>query len=51
MKSFKDHITQSEFGYSYTYDGDYPVTQSFSYTESFGDSRDLYSTTLFFEYK
>lgn len=38
-------------GFTYTYDGDYPVTQSYSYTEAYGDSRDLYTTTLFFEYK
>ena len=43
-----DHVTQSEFGYTYTYDGDYPATQSCSYTDVFGDH---YTQTLFFEYK
>ena len=43
-----DHVTQSEFGYTYTYDGDYPATQSCSYTDVFGDH---YTPTLFFEYK
>jgi len=53
----KNNITLERSGnnnqtvFTYTYDGDYPVTQSYSYTEGYGDSRNLYTTTLFFEYK
>ena len=41
------HVTQ----YTYTYNGDYPMTQNYSYIEEYENSRNLYSSIIFFEYK